>query len=166
MSENSRRQIDLDRTVFETCSEFPEVKDLMAGLGFDEITKPGRLQTMGRFMTLRKGAGHKGVDLDAMVAAFQKAGFEVAGFEPATASEPVAASEPAVESEPAAASGPAAASEPVVESEPAADPDPVATTPEQRQELLKSLLVQLQQGASIDDVREEFAQNFKDVDGS
>jgi DUF438 domain-containing protein len=140
MGEIDSKTIDLDAAVLETCTKFPEVKDVMAGIGFDEITKPGRLQTMGRFMTLRKGAEHKGVDLNKMVAAFQAAGFAVKGFET-----------------------PAAAENATLDA--LGDAPVAATTPEERQQVLKSLLLQLQDGVPVDDVKEIFARNFKDVSG-
>ncbi len=49
----------------------------MQELGFTDITKPGMLNTAGRFMTLPKGAAMKGISLDAIKAAFEKSGFTV-----------------------------------------------------------------------------------------
>ncbi|HPZ52307.1 MAG TPA: DUF1858 domain-containing protein, partial [Clostridia bacterium] len=48
--------IDLNKTVFELCNEDPAIKDILADSGFTDITKPGMLQTAGRFMTIPKGA--------------------------------------------------------------------------------------------------------------
>ena len=53
----------------------------MAELGFAEITDPLVLNTMGRVMTIPKGAALKKVPLDRIVAAFQVKGFEVLGRE-------------------------------------------------------------------------------------
>ena len=47
--------IDLKKTVHELVKEYPEVKDIMLDLGFAEITKPAKLQTLGRVMTIPKG---------------------------------------------------------------------------------------------------------------
>lgn len=70
------RAISVDESIFDVCTTHPEVVDIMAGLGFDEITRPGRLATVGRFMTLAKGCRHKGITLDAVVDALRQSGFE------------------------------------------------------------------------------------------
>ena len=129
------KTIDLDASVYEICSTHPEIKDIMARVGFDEITKPGRLQTMGRFMTIPKGCEHKGIDLGEVVAALRGAGFTVTGKD-APAEPDQAEPEP-----------------------------PVAKTPEERQALIKSLLERLGAGESVDDVREDFRRNFESVSG-
>lgn len=56
--------IDLSRTIFELVSEFPELKETMVALGFKDITKPGMLQTAGKFMTLKKGSVMKNIDME------------------------------------------------------------------------------------------------------
>ena len=71
------RTIDLKKTVYEICSEFPEVAELMAGLGFRDITRPGMLSTAGRFMTIPKGALLKKLDLESVKEQLRAAGFEV-----------------------------------------------------------------------------------------
>lgn len=49
------KSIDLKKTVYEICTEYPEVKDILAGLGFRDITKPGMLNTVGKLMTIPGG---------------------------------------------------------------------------------------------------------------
>ncbi|MDY5232898.1 MAG: DUF1858 domain-containing protein [Faecalicoccus sp.] len=73
------KKIDLQKSVFEICTQYPEVKDILFRLGFTEITKPTAMQTAGRVMTLLNGAKIKGIDLKLIVDALQKAGFEVEG---------------------------------------------------------------------------------------
>ncbi|MCR5415228.1 MAG: DUF1858 domain-containing protein, partial [Pseudobutyrivibrio sp.] len=48
--------IDLTKSVYDLCQEFPEVKDIMLELGFKDITNPVALNTMGRVMTIPKGS--------------------------------------------------------------------------------------------------------------
>lgn len=69
--------LDLSKTVYEIASEYPEVVPVMETLGFTDIVKPGMLKTAGRFMTLEKGAKMKKIDWSDIIAAFEKAGFEV-----------------------------------------------------------------------------------------
>ena len=74
------KKIDLQKSVFEICTQYPEVIDILYQLGFTEITKPTAMQTAGRVMTLLNGAKIKGIDLKLIVEALQKAGFEVEGY--------------------------------------------------------------------------------------
>lgn len=69
--------LDLQKTVFELCTEYPELPEIMAGIGFEEITKPMAMQTMGRIMTIPKGAKIKGIDLDVILETFREHGFEI-----------------------------------------------------------------------------------------
>ena len=50
------KKIDLNRTVFELTQEYPELIDILAGLGFTEITKKPMLHSAGKIMTIPKGA--------------------------------------------------------------------------------------------------------------
>ena len=57
------KSIDLRKSVFDICQEYPEIPDLLFELGFHDIVKPGMLHTAGRFMTIPKGAAMKKIDL-------------------------------------------------------------------------------------------------------
>ena len=48
------KKINLSKSVYEICTEYPEVIEIMKNLGFDKITNPGMLNTAGRFMTISK----------------------------------------------------------------------------------------------------------------
>ncbi|MDF2511838.1 MAG: hypothetical protein K0S04_1704 [Herbinix sp.] len=69
--------LNLSKSVYELCSEYPELPAILAELGFRDITKPGMLATAGRFMTLPKGAVLKKVDLEHIKSTLRNAGFEV-----------------------------------------------------------------------------------------
>ncbi|NLT14462.1 MAG: DUF1858 domain-containing protein [Clostridiales bacterium] len=71
------KTIDLSRPIHDICIEYPEVAGIMRELGFRDITKPGMLNTAGRFMTIPKGAAMKGISLDIIKEAFKKEGFEL-----------------------------------------------------------------------------------------
>lgn len=142
--------IDLDVSVFETCTAHPEVKDLMAEAGFTEIVKPGMLQTMGKFMTIRKGCSVRGVNLDELVRTFQAHGLAVKGYEEAQkAAEPEA---------PAPAAGP----EPEAEAPEAAAPKGPKTAAE-REEELAGFVSRLSQGEDLESVRADFVRDFAQV---
>ena len=69
--------IDLNKTVFELCNEDPAIRDILADSGFTDITKPGMLQTAGRFMTIPKGAKLKKIDLETIKKKFIDLGYVV-----------------------------------------------------------------------------------------
>lgn len=60
-------QIDLNETVYALCTEHPDLIEILSGLGFTDITKPGMLQSAGRFMTPSKGARLKHISLEQIV---------------------------------------------------------------------------------------------------
>lgn len=69
--------LTLNETVYALCTRYPELVAVMAQLGFSDITKPGMLATAGRFMTLRKGAALKRMNLEELIAKLAQAGFVV-----------------------------------------------------------------------------------------
>ncbi|MDD2969663.1 MAG: DUF1858 domain-containing protein [Lachnospiraceae bacterium] len=73
--------IDLRKSVFEICQEYPELPDLLFELGFHDIVKPGMLHTAGRFMTIPKGAAMKKIDLEHIKSMLEDRGFQVTGFQ-------------------------------------------------------------------------------------
>ena len=72
-------EIDFSKSLYELVSQYPEMKEIMLGIGFNEITKPGMLQTAGRYMTIPKGAKMKKISLATIIQAFEEAGFQIVG---------------------------------------------------------------------------------------
>jgi hypothetical protein len=72
-----KKVIDLNKTVYELCNEYPELKEILAQIGFVDIVKPGMLATAGRFMTIPKGATLKKIDLEKIKQNFAEHGFEI-----------------------------------------------------------------------------------------
>lgn len=69
--------LDLNKNLYTLCEEYPEVKDTMVSLGFTEIAKPMMLNTMGKFMTIPKGAAARSIPLNSIIKAFEDAGFTI-----------------------------------------------------------------------------------------
>ena len=69
--------IDINQTIYELYNQYPEFITIMSELGFDNITKPGMLQTAGRVMTLPKGCRMKGIPLQTVITALQQHGFSI-----------------------------------------------------------------------------------------
>lgn len=71
------KQVDLNKSVYELCSQYPEIKEIMQEIGFKDIANPAMLNTAGRFMTIAKGAVMKNIDMDEIKQAFEAKGFKV-----------------------------------------------------------------------------------------
>lgn len=71
------KRIDLNKSVYEICKEYPEVIEIMKEIGFSDIAHPGMLNTAGRFMTIPKGAEMKKINMDTIKEAFESRGFAV-----------------------------------------------------------------------------------------
>lgn len=71
-----KRLVDLEKSVYEICSLYPEIAGILASLGFSDITKQGMLQTAGRFMTIPKGAKMKKIDLSLVKEKLREGGYE------------------------------------------------------------------------------------------
>lgn len=154
--QTSNPQVDLDKTVYETCSEFPIVKEIMARNGFTEITKPGLLQSAGRLMTIRKGSEVKGIPLETIVAAFEAEGLSVKGFTSAADQAPAEKNTPEGIPEPAMVDQVASTESPLAEG--SVDPEVV-----ERQRKLASMIGRLSAGESLERVRADFVKDFAQV---
>lgn len=69
--------LDLSKSIHALAAEYPEIITIMSGLGFSDIVKPGMLNTVGRFMTIPKGAKMKGIDLELIKKKFIEEGYEL-----------------------------------------------------------------------------------------
>ena len=76
------KKLDLSKSVYDLVTEYPEVVDIMKSLGFSEITNKVMLNSVGKIMTIPKGAKMKGVSMIDIVSAFMKAGFTLEGEMP------------------------------------------------------------------------------------
>ena len=130
------KTLDLKRTVFELTEEFPEVIDIMAGLGFAEIANGAIRQSMGRVTTIPMGAKMKRIPLEDIVRTFEEREFVVlnAGSAEAGAEKSAAPFAPA--------------------------------TSDSRTETLKSYLKRLGAGEALASVRADFVREFGEVEAS
>ena len=71
------KTIDLSKSVYEICKEYPDIIEIMKELGFESITNPGMLNTAGRFMTIPKGATMKKIPMDKIKEAFENKGYRL-----------------------------------------------------------------------------------------
>lgn len=70
-------KININQTIQSIVLNHPDVKDILFELGFKDIVKPGMLQTVGRFMTIQKGAELKNIALPLIKETFNQHGYEI-----------------------------------------------------------------------------------------
>ena len=181
------KKLDLSKSVYDLVTEYPEVVDIMKELGFSEITNKVMLNSVGKIMTIPKGAKMKGVSMIDIVGAFMKAGFTLTGEMPnvfgddtqgasmppsgvaavTSASTAPTAAATAVKAESVETSANAVASKTQENSENKTD-DSVQDTVQdsERVEQLKSFLKRLGTGEELGAVREDFVSQFAHVEAS
>lgn len=67
--------IDLKSSVYDLVSQYPELKQILADLGFSEISKSVMLNSIGKMMTLEKGSQIKGIPMEVIIETLEKNGF-------------------------------------------------------------------------------------------
>lgn len=140
------KKIDLSKSVYELVGQYPELVGIMAGLGFTEITKKVMLNSVGKLMTIPKGAMIKKIPMQDVVLALMEHGFQIVGGRPGTEGAPEVAADGA------RVHGHAA---------PGHRPGKEGA---ERMTLLKGYLSRLSAGESLEQVRADFAEHFSDVE--
>lgn len=132
------KKLDLNKTVYELTQEYPELIEIMAGLGFTEIIKKPMLHSVGKIMTIPKGAKMKNISMMDVVTTLMGKGFELVGEMPDMSSAPQAGVEKINVNNPTA----------------------------NRTEQLKTYLKRLGEGEKLETVRADFVREFSDVEAS
>ncbi|HAN21802.1 MAG: hypothetical protein A2Y15_08465 [Clostridiales bacterium GWF2_36_10] len=73
----NEKVIDFNKTIYELCSSDQSISRILAEIGFTDILKLGMINTVGRFMTIPKGASLKKLDLNMVIQAFKEQGYVV-----------------------------------------------------------------------------------------
>ena len=71
------KPIHADQSVYEICSQYPEIKPILAEIGFTQLLNPIQFQTVARIMTLRKGSILRQIDLQVIKTKLQEHGYEL-----------------------------------------------------------------------------------------
>jgi len=71
------KNVDLDKTLYDLTTEYPELIDILFDLGFMGVKNPVMRESHGKQMTVRTGCGHLGIDLGEVAAALRAKGFTV-----------------------------------------------------------------------------------------
>ena len=132
------KKLDLNKTVFELTQEYPELVDIMKGLGFTEITKKAILHSVGKMMTLPKGAKMKKISMMDVLTTLMSNGFELVGEMPYIGSDLY----------------------------PKTEEVKTSNLSRSRTEQLKVYLERLGDGEKLEDVRADFVRDFGEVEAS
>lgn len=71
------KNINLDEPVASLIEKFPNLKYILKDLGFTEITNPLALSTVGKMVSIKKGAKIKNIDLDLIKEKLKEEGFNL-----------------------------------------------------------------------------------------
>lgn len=82
------KKINLTQSVYQLTQAYPEIIDIMASLGFTEIKKRAVRLSVGKLVTIPRGASMKGISLGAVVKALQENGFEITDYETSQPEQP------------------------------------------------------------------------------
>lgn len=129
--------IDLTKSVYELVSEYSEVADIMAQVGFSEIKKKVMLNSVGKLITIPKGAKMKNIPMEKIITAFKQHGFDVINGNEALQKQGNEVKSNAFSSD-----------------------------NDNRIDLLKSYLKRLGEGEDLESVRKDFVHHFSDVEAS
>ena len=135
------KPLDLNRSVHDLVKEYPELQQIMYDLGFTEINKKAMLNSIGKIMTIPKGAKMKGISMLDVVSTLTSKGFQLVGEMPSTVNLDEAGSE---------------------DVKPSGAPE----SKEERTALLKGYLKRLGEGEELESVRVDFVEKFNSVDAS
>ncbi|MFR1324122.1 MAG: DUF438 domain-containing protein [Ezakiella massiliensis] len=138
------KYIDLNKSVYDLVNEYPELLDIMCELGFTEIKKPAMLKSVGRIMTIPKGAKVKGIDMIDIILALKNNGFSFDGPSADKGAEENFGQQLGMHVD-------------------EAGKDDEAT---RRKELIKSYLLRLEDESQLEAVRADFVKNFESVDAA
>ena len=161
------KKLDLSKSVYDLVKEYPEVTEIMKSLGFSEITNKVMLNSVGKIMTIPKGAKMKGVSMMDIVGAFMKAGFTLEGEMPNLHGDDASAK--GAPAEAATTHTEASNANDIAEANATKNVEANVedtVTDSERVEQLKGFLKRLGTGEELGAVREDFASQFKHVEAS
>mgnify|MGYP001571243341 CR=1 FL=1 len=71
------KEIDLNRSVYDLTSSYPELIGILKELGFLGVSNPVARNTLGRVTTIPQGCRRQGKELDEVIKKLEESGFAV-----------------------------------------------------------------------------------------
>lgn len=128
------KKLDLSRSVYDLVTEYPELADILYNLGLKSIKNPSLFHSVGKLMTIPKGAKMRGIPMEKVIFALMSHGFTLEGNMPSDVAKEETKPEVKIE-------------------------EPLSRT-----EQLKNYLRRLSKGESLESVRADFVSRFSDVE--
>ncbi len=69
------KTISVNTSIYELVKKHPEIVEILFNLGFEDITKPMMLNTVGRIMNLKKGSKMRNIEMPLIKEELENAGF-------------------------------------------------------------------------------------------
>lgn len=166
------KSLDLSKSVYELLQQYPELKETMIEIGFEDLSNPAKLNTIGRIMTIPKGCLVKGFEIPVVLKQLEDAGYEPEGKKPAFVSKFLGKNGQVTEEtedalkavDQAKKESVAAETEDALKAADQAKKETAATEEELRNQKIKSYIMRLSDGEDLESVRKDFVREFKDVD--
>lgn len=73
--------ININKSVYELCKEYEEIKDILSDFGFEAIKNPVMFNTIAKLTTIDKAAKIKNIKMKDIIKKFEEKGFTFANFE-------------------------------------------------------------------------------------
>lgn len=74
-------KIDLNAKLFDLVKQDENLQQVLFDIGFKEVVKPGMLKTVGKIMTLNKGAKLRKIDINYIIKILKEKGYKVVGHD-------------------------------------------------------------------------------------
>ena len=71
------KEIDLTKNIYDLTQAYPELINILKGLGFMGVTNPAIRYTLGRETTIPKGCERQKKDLNEVIKKLEESGFTV-----------------------------------------------------------------------------------------
>ncbi len=69
------KTMDENQTLYHMVNQYPELVDILVQIGFKDVKQPALLNTVGKIMTLKKGAKLKGIPYQKIKEHLKEAGY-------------------------------------------------------------------------------------------
>lgn len=75
------KSININKSVYELCNEYEEIRDILSDLGFEAIKNPITFNTIAKLTTIEKAAKMKNIDMKDIIKKFEEKGFTFEDFD-------------------------------------------------------------------------------------
>lgn len=77
----TEKVIDFETPIKNLAEQYPDFIQIMYDLGFTKIKIPGMINSVGKFINLKKGSRAMGIPLDKVATEFKQKGYTLKNYE-------------------------------------------------------------------------------------